>query len=394
MPFYALSTAKGIVIVMINRDFAQGFVAKIGKQLGYRVNVFDEKAVIIASSDDLRVGNFHQVVYNMITSHTVQQVVRVVSNDMIGVQCGVNLLVTDHHNPIGAIGITGNPDELLDVAKVIKMAFDTMFEYELNHQRMIEEKSRGGAFVYALLFENPQSMTHVRRLAKQFSYVEDDARVPIVLNCPLVKSYEKQLVKDYYASGANSQDIVFLRDDTTFVFFKALDNKEIGYYKNITTTCCNQIKTLITPYLPQDSNIRFYCGIPQLTFDGYRKIFECVEWLQRHKKASIKEEYYFSDYLLEYLQESFPKELIDALLSCYSKIINEKIGSGAFIETVSSLVESNMHENEAAARIYMHKNTVIGHLKKIKDSLSINPINNTKDCILLILLLNYLEYYG
>ena len=51
---------------MINQVFAQNFVRKMYRQMNLKVNVMNEKGVILASATPERVGDFHMCAYEII----------------------------------------------------------------------------------------------------------------------------------------------------------------------------------------------------------------------------------------------------------------------------------------------------------------------------------------
>ena len=46
-------------ITMINKIFAQNFVRKMEQTMNLKVNVMDERGIIVASASKERVGDFH-----------------------------------------------------------------------------------------------------------------------------------------------------------------------------------------------------------------------------------------------------------------------------------------------------------------------------------------------
>lgn len=379
----------------INRALADAFVKKIRKQLPYSVNVFNEKAVIIASTDEQRIGSFHFTVNEMIQQSIAEKHIYHTTEAMIGVKNGINLLITDHQEPIGAVGITGNPDQLMEIAKLIKMTFETMLEYETMKQRMAREKNLGGAFVYALLFERPYREQEVRRMARERGLRESAARVPFMVRVAFTDDFAKKLPQKYLALPcAEVQDIAFLMDSHTFFVFKAVPEEALGLYRRQLCDCCEQLAALLRPHLTAECGLEFLCGTPQLSYESYSAALGCVRWLSHHKKRAAGSMYFFADYLTDYFLQLASKKAADTALRAYCQTAAQKVGLELFIETAQCLLKNNMHLGNTAKQLYLHKNTVAFRLAKIKEALDIDPMEKAADRSLLQMIVSYLTCYG
>lgn len=100
----------------ITRALAQQIVNTVKDLCGQNVNFIDCSGIIFASTDESRIGTFHEIGQQAASSGTV---IEVRENDRFtGTQQGVNLPVYHNHKMIAVIGITGNPDEIRKYAKL------------------------------------------------------------------------------------------------------------------------------------------------------------------------------------------------------------------------------------------------------------------------------------
>lgn len=387
---------------MINREFAQRFVKKISKQLGYSVNVMNEKAIIIASVEKSRIGDFHTGAYMMIHQNQSMQVVHEVGQDMLGVRAGVNMLIRERGVPVGVVGITGVPEEVMESLKLVKLMFDTMLEYENNKQNNFMEKKGGNELIYALLFEKPQSIGRIQHFAKQVGYHDRSPRVQLLIKLHFPDAKEniaEEIIKQYRQFECyHNQDIVCQLSVGYIMILKYLSIKNLGEYKKCIQECFNEVISKsqnMAGKQEQDYLGRGFCGIPQSGFENYAVAYEHVEWLMGYLKEEKNEEVYFvQDYISEYLSTHVtPKQKMDILMEEAASIVRNVIGMDGFIETAAALLDSNMRIEEAASRLFVHKNTIIYRVKKIKEALGIDPINNYKDSIFLGYLSSYCICY-
>lgn len=100
----------------ITRALAQQIVNTVKDLCGQNVNFIDCSGTIFASTDESRIGMFHEIGQQAAQSGSV---IEVCENDRYtGTQKGVNLPVYHNHKMIAVIGITGEPDEVRKYAKL------------------------------------------------------------------------------------------------------------------------------------------------------------------------------------------------------------------------------------------------------------------------------------
>ena len=100
----------------ITRVLAQQIVNTVKDLCGQNVNFIDCSGTIFASTDETRIGTFHEIGQQAAQSGSV---IEVRENDRYtGTQAGVNLPIYHNHKMIAVIGITGNPDEVRKYAKL------------------------------------------------------------------------------------------------------------------------------------------------------------------------------------------------------------------------------------------------------------------------------------
>lgn len=100
----------------ITRALAQQIVNTVKDLCGQNVNFIDCSGTIFASTDEARIGTFHEIGQQAAQSGSV---IEVRENDRFtGTQEGVNLPVYHNHKMIAVIGISGNPDEVRKYAKL------------------------------------------------------------------------------------------------------------------------------------------------------------------------------------------------------------------------------------------------------------------------------------
>ena len=101
---------------MIKENTARQIVAAVKDVCGYDINFISTDGIIIASTDEKRVGDFHEIGYRAAQKGETLEVYDNQTYD--GAQKGVNIPFHYHGTTAAVIGITGEPDEVRRYARL------------------------------------------------------------------------------------------------------------------------------------------------------------------------------------------------------------------------------------------------------------------------------------
>ena len=128
---------------MLTVELAKAIVDKLMSVLGKNINLMDERGVIIASGSPDRVGTLHEG-----AAHAIEQkkTFEIWANDvceMQGVLPGINVPIKFEERVVGAVGITGEPDDVRNYAQLIRYTTELMLEQSsLKEQFHMQERAR------------------------------------------------------------------------------------------------------------------------------------------------------------------------------------------------------------------------------------------------------------
>lgn len=383
---------------MINKVFAQNFVRKMQHTMKLKVNVMDERGVIVASASKERVGDFHLCAYEIIQKNLPMLITREPTKELIGVNApGVNLRLTSNNETIGVIGVTGDPVEVTAIAKMVKLTFETMYEYEYKKNAAMKGNSGIWNFAHTLLAESPINESSVKKAAGKLNVSDGYPRIPIYIY--LHSEYRGTVIQHFIDSCASlschhHQDIP-LPVDKGILFMKACKNKT-GELRDreFALECIDAIEREFLVRETVDSHslsYRFSVGTIQTMFLHYQGIYHDLLWLSARNEASSNKAAFLWENIAELMAEQLPGEFLDPLLFWYSSLVCIHMEPDLFMETVSSLIQADMKLDAAAQLLHLHKNSVIARLKKIKELLGINPISSPRDAAMLQYLYIYMK---
>ena len=124
----------------IDRTLAKQIINTVEEVCGHGINFIDKKGIIFASTDENRVGDFHEIGFEAAKTGEVIEV----HNDETygGTRKGVNIPIFHRNEIIAVIGISGEPDEVRRYTKLaVRITMLLIREQEIEERnRSIKEK--------------------------------------------------------------------------------------------------------------------------------------------------------------------------------------------------------------------------------------------------------------
>ncbi|WP_180994829.1 sugar diacid recognition domain-containing protein [Clostridium sp. chh4-2] len=383
---------------MIDVEIAQNFIQKMQRQIDVPINIMNEKGIIIASSSPERVGDFHQLAYDMIVS---RQSISITENldegkAMYGVlKPGINMLLQDGTEISGVLGLSGSPAENIKLAKLIKFSLETLLEADSRQRSVIREQQANSKLCNALLFEQPINPSRISRLAKERGFHSNTLRIPILVK--LRGEYDNDLLDHVITGYASlkehqSQDMILKVDATNLLILKSLKQFDPSYFDDDMKEFCASLDALITSLCDlKGLLVYYYYSAPCQDFNDFRNSYQCLHWLSCHIQDAAERIHPFRQHLISYLFSMSPAAQLEPVFEKYAAVIREHMAEEVFLTTIRALIICDMNLAATAQQLYIHKNTLNARIKKIKTLLGIDPFFNVKDAIFLIGLFHYME---
>lgn len=382
-------------IDMINIDLARDYVVKTYRQLGININIMNEKGIIIASGSSSRVGDFHLVAYELIKSKNFVKIIESASDDLIGVSEGVNLLLLHRMEPIGVVGVSGNYEEIMPIAKMAKLTIESFFFSNNSSQIDLIESQNISKLRDALLFEQPINPARIYQLATEIGVRDNVYRSTIIIHSTGDNAKEaiQFIYQSYLTNKKKSQDIILPIDGQHLVLIKTYSKFEPVYLRESIKQLSDYLTDTISKkrLLGDSVKLKLYYTIPTDSLIHYRNSYSCLQWLEdfvHFRKDSI---FFINDYLIEYMTNCINPDFLSPIFESYRKIIDEYLDKDLFHTTTAALAATNMSPAEASKELFVHKNTILARTKKFKEVLGLQPLSSVNDAILLLAIDSYLS---
>ena len=371
---------------MLDAKTAQKIADEVMNTLGYNINVMNDGGVIIGSGSKERLGTFHETAMRTIRDCAIYEVTQEESRKLEGVKPGINMpIVARDGRVLGAVGITGRPDEVRNIGKLVKMTAELIIEQEESINKFYRHRNDKELFVTTLLSaRSGMSEAEMTAWGRRMGYDMAQNRIAciIVPECTSAAPGLEQLLERVKTSACHSkEDLSVVMGSAYFLVFKALKGIAPWEIESALSVYAEGVAESFGPKI----NFSFYVGLFYPGISGYRRSYEDALLLYRSGAEGLQ---FSHDHLIRKFYKSLDEECVTYTLSPYLKQMEKTFGRGmedAMI-TLRKLIKNGFHYERAAKELFVHRNTVIFRKKKIDACLGKDPKSDSDALVLAALL--------
>ncbi len=360
---------------MIDKAFAEKFIERITRYTDYNINIMDENGIIIASRDKKRVGQYHEIAYQLIVG--TEELIDTTGMSYPNVLPGINMVIATGGKREGVVGVTGDPKEVRPIALMVKMAFETMLKYERQQEQQRIRANKKERFIYLLTRVEHSDPEELRRCARELGYPEETVRIPILLQ---LDGGTSTRALELLRSGAmhTHKDFSFALDSRHFLVYKTISATEREAFSNYREMVREYLKPIQTWRKETGGKAFLYVGSFQDTYPQYYYGYRHCLWLEQNARAESGVPVFFYDYLGEYLRSMIPQGELQRAFYVYRRHISpEKLRS--YVEIIGALMRTNYNFGKAAELLFVHKNTLVYRYNAMKANLTVDPLTSAED---------------
>jgi carbohydrate diacid regulator len=391
---------------VLNQEIAQRFIDRLESVLDYNINIMDSSGVIIASKDHSRIGTYHEVAHELILKGLSLIVVENSPFLPPGVRPGINLQVLVKGIPRGVIGVTGEAQDLGNIAATLKTSLETILEYEEQREEQQLKKDHRQILANALLFHDPTTKTNRNRILQDLGYAIDQPRIALVLSLPMQISQRlSRTIQESHFLG--NQDILLQTPDGHPVVFKAIKikktNQEIpsltnpkGVTQQVLTSVILQVEDWFQVLLRSlglslnhdrkkspdiHPKASCSCGSLQTKPERYTLSYHHALWTQQNHLSENHQIHWYFDYIREYFLSQISETEKESVVELFLPYLEGNHGK-QLLQTLACLESSNMRLKETAIGLGIHRNTLLQRIQRIREVLGLDPLNHPRDRVI------------
>ena len=380
--------------MLLTSNLAQPIVDHIMPIAQQNINIMDSRGVIIASGHKHRIDTFHQGAKDVINS---LQIVEIFPGDLdqyTGSLPGLNMPIVLHDQIIGVVGISGHPDKVRDIARMVKMVTELILEQEVLQEEVRSQFQLRENFA-ALLLSDHASTNYDKLLktAKLLKYELSLPRLVLVVDIgPLLDHAHKNFGPNDLVSSRTRESIMKLlsnpshidhQDLVVFIEDKLIILKYFEYntwelsYKTWASDLLKQLSTMNLPLcLGLGSLAMEYTALGQ----SYQEaLFALNMSTNQAPLAAIHDFDILSSYLVKEMNAKEPCQPLQIIKAKLTTSLTRKYDMK---NTIVSLLNNNMNITSTAKNLYIHRNTLLFRLKKFKEITGLDPCGFLNHAIL------------
>lgn len=343
--------------ILISKQLANQIVEQTMLRLHRNINVMNTNGMILASGDQLRVESIHEGAKIVAESEKPLIINEQNMHLFPKTQPGINLPIFFQNELVGIVGITGDPNEIIEISTLVQLTTEMMV-----HQALIASQSEWKRKMRERLFEDlfngePLDKVMLERLSKVSFIPEPPFHLIIMKATPKQQAYQSfvEYLEDFY--NHDSVLVGKVQSEEFFILTSEIDGEIV---KKQLTSLINQIKKYahvkvgVGQVVDQLSMIHLAYDTAKTAIEysdstEVTTFFEKVEFYSLLKKKDSPEAKHFTNRIFKHL--------------------NLKL-----LHTLEEYLHCNQQLALAAEALNIHRHTLSYRLNQIYEQTGYNPV--------------------
>jgi len=381
--------------LILTCTLAQQIVNHIMPIAQKNINIMDSKGIIIGSGQYQRLNTFHQGAQDAIHSAKTIEIYPNELDQYCGSEPGLNMPIILNGQIIGVVGVSGHPDEVRDIARMVKMVTELILEQEALLEEARSQHQLKETFAALLLSDNAgANHNKLAQTAKLLKYDLYLPRLVLVIDMqPLLDlAFNTYGLNDLVASRTRENAIQLVSnpphvsqpDLVVFVEDRLILLKH--FPSETSESACKEWTNNLLTLLNSNNKAPVKMGLGSLAMDymALRHSYQEAQFALKSSKsqntpATIHDFDILSAYLIEIINKSEPCQPIETIKAKLNIGLTRKYDMK---NTVVSLLSNDLNITSTAKSLYIHRNTLLFRLGKLKEATGLDPCRFLNHAIL------------
>lgn len=372
----------------ISPELAQSIVDRTMEIIDYNINIMNSEARIIASGDPKRIGEFHQGAAVVLQTGREYVLDESEASKYENVVPGISFPIHFQNTLIGAVGMGGGVEINRKYGEILQFTTELLLEQAFFKDELaLETQAKNNFFQDLLLGTNKNDAESLISRANLFHISSDHPYLVIVV----------ETSHDYNFPGSN---------DTKFGYSKFQDyllkeiTLQLEHYKGLQTTIIADYLTILIPCPEKDftnfehtvaeelstflntklqTNILIGVGGVASSLQNISTYYSnAIHALKMAHILNLKNTIAYFDYLfMEHTLYCIP---LETRRIYYNKILHNLLSIKSeqqitYFHTLQTYFENELSLKETADALFIHRNTLLFRLNRIKEITGLQPQN-------------------
>jgi carbohydrate diacid regulator len=364
-------------------SLAKKIIYEVKKLIDEDIIIVHTDGTIIASTDEKRLGTFHQGALTGIKERRKIIITKEDEQRLSGVKAGLNLPLFFSHEVIGVIGITGDPDRILPYGELLQKMTELLIQ-ESYHSDQLQWRSR---MLEAFVFDWLQLKDWSKPFIDRAGVLNIDLNKERQLILAYLNKHQTFLNEDIWQlihiwTGDQNQDLFVRWGNDRFLI---IQQTSANMPKETTMHKVRQLKAFIEE--TWNTSASFGIGQPAAGHE-LKKSYEQAEralTVAMRENGIVFDADLRLDMCLEDISLSTRREFVERVLQ--SVMEQEEL-----LHTFRVFFEQNMSLKQTAQTLHIHINTLHYRIKKLEELTRLN-LKHFPDVVSLYLSLYFLDDY-
>lgn len=359
-------------------------------KIEYGLTIVDTYGIVTASTDEAKIGSFNEFAYELILSRQAGNSPRKIQDtaSYLGTVPGVCCTFQYDGEIDGAIILEGDSEELFPLINLMRISIEAMCNRNFQSAISSENINIKKQFTSALIYNSEQQATLLYSWAQQLGFDLLLPRVPVLIDCSdqndcfsLTKMLKLSL---------SQQDIITEPQENQFFVFKTLPASPGETLKNYHVVC-EELSENITSFLSgTNHSVHLFIGNILEQANDFSYGCHLCFWLYTRCASENIPVIYIYDHLNSYLFQKICNADLDRLFhTIYKQYAPEFIQKT--IRVIESLDRNNYNLTQTSDALFIHKNTLLSTLDKIRALTGTDPVHHAADRKFLLAMTAYFK---
>ncbi len=380
--------------MMLSEQIASNIVREVNSVIPLKINIMNEKGIIIASSDKQRVGSFHEGAMRIIENQ-IDEIIVHYDGEFDGAKKGINYTLKLQGYIIGVLGITGEYEEIVDSALIIKRMTELLVENTYSVEQKQLKENICNRYLSEWLSGEAKNITN--DFVKRGKILGFDITIPRrILVCSLYHSDQKENLQSMHVMEGAEQYLKkrVTNKDPLNLYYKS-GSSLVCAVTAITDDAIEALAKELKKQVEENFSVKLAIGIDS-SVENFAFAQTALIRAQKANKACMrthKRDIRFYDDLnmevfTDEISELSKQEFVHRIFKGFTK--EEIRNSMVLLETFYDLEGSIQKVSE---RLFIHKNTLQNKLKKIAERTGYDPRSIRHSSLFYIAIYFYRDIY-
>ncbi|MDC3414382.1 helix-turn-helix domain-containing protein [Aquibacillus sp. 3ASR75-11] len=354
----------------ITKKLGQEIIQQLGQYAEVPINIMDLNGKIVASTDLLRINEIHGGAIRVIEQNEAVILSKQDVAQYPGTRPGVNLPIVHGSSMTGVVGVTGDPEDVMQVAQMTRASVEIAMKHIHIERQTFYKERQWGNWLQQLL--HPLGI-HEQELREEAVYtlginVMDDWRL-IVLHSEFVHDFLEEIRIELQQMHVKALFCQSFGEDEIIIALPAKFNR----YWSVAETLVKRFNNKLRAGIGSVNH-----GVIGLR-ESYMHAKQAIEFADEQIRVTSIEEWE-----LERILSSIPKEEYEAVCNNYQSIL-ASLGND-YLKTIDAYFENSFKVKDTANQLHIHRNTLFYRLDQVKMKVGLDPRHFRDACLLKIII--------